>query len=439
LDTKRRTSNIEFLTVVPQQRWSALVRGRALFQLFICALAFSLGNQAPGDQSGPFHSQREFKIGVLVSLTGSGFSLGRSTVAALQIAEEQIEAEAISQHGGYRFQFLVRDTQQNPLKALEAIQDLDKRGVQIIIGPQTSSEVRMIKPYADAHNILVISQGSTASSLSIAGDNIFRLCPDDTLEAAAIVALMSNDGILHIVPLWRNDAGNNGLHDSVEAQFKVLPGTTVTSGFRYEPSTTDFSQAATEIAAQINDLISQNINPSTIAVYLAAFDEVVDIFSAAHSLGAPLSTTKWYGSDGVALSAALIDDATAATFAASVDYPNPIFGLPDSLQSEWQPISDAIGARTGIKPDAFALSTYDGLFVIQRALEDVGDLKNFAAFKAALVSEADAYQGITGSLTLNSAGDRANGDFDFWAVRLENGSYGWVRVGAYSNGTLTLF
>ena len=412
---------------------------RAILYLFICALTLSFGRQASGDQPGQLHSQRVFKVGVLVSLTGSGFSLGRSTVAALQIAEEQIEAEAIRQHGGYRFQFFVRDTQQNPSKALEAIQDLDKRGVQIIIGPQTSSEVRMIKPYADVHNILVISQGSTASSLSIAGDNIFRLCPDDTLEAAAIVALMSNDGILHIVPLWRNDAGNNGLHDSVEAQFKVLLGTTVTSGFRYEPSTTDFSQATTEIAAQINDLISQNTNPSTIAVYLAAFDEVVDIFTAAHSLGAPLSTTKWYGSDGVALSAALIGDATAAAFAASVDYPNPIFGLPDSLQSEWQPISDAIEARTGIKPDAFALSTYDGLFVIQRALEDVGDLKNFAAFKAAFVSEADAYQGITGSLALNSAGDRANGDFDFWAVRLENGSYGWVRIGSYANGSLSLF
>jgi hypothetical protein len=51
------------------------------------------------------HSQRVFKVGVLASLTGSGFSLGRSTVAALQVAEEQIEAEAINQHGGYRFQF----------------------------------------------------------------------------------------------------------------------------------------------------------------------------------------------------------------------------------------------------------------------------------------------------------------------------------------------
>jgi branched-chain amino acid transport system substrate-binding protein len=411
---------------------------RIISRVIVCGLVLAFIGQAGGDQSAQLHSHRVFKVGVLVSLTGSGFSLGRSTVAALQIAEEQIKAEAITQHGGYRFKFFVRDTQQNPSKALEAIQDLDKRGVQIIIGPQTSSEVRMIKPYADEHNILVISQGSTASSLSIPDDNIYRLCPDDRLEAEAIVALMQHDGIQHIVPLWRNDAGNNGLHDSVQAAFEALGGT-VASGFRYEPSTTDFSAATSSIATQIAGLIGGGTNPSTIAVYLAAFDEVVGIFNAAHSLGAPLSTTKWYGSDGVALSAALTGDATAAAFAASVDYPNPIFGLPDSLQSEWQPIADEIEARTGIKPDAFALSTYDGLFVIQRALEDVGDLKNFAAFKAAFVSEADQYQGITGSLALNLAGDRANGDFDFWAVRSRNGSYSWVRIGSYNNGVLTLF
>src|SRR5207249_4511100 len=197
---------------------------RVVFGAIACGLVLALVGSARADQSDESHSQRVFKIGVLATLTGSGSSLGIDTVAALEIAEEQLVADAIRQHGGYSFKFFVRDTQHNPSKALEAIQDLDKRGVQIIIGPQTSSEVRMIKPYADAHNILVISQGSTASSLSIAGDNIFRLCPDDTLEAAAIVALMSNDGILHIVPLWRNDAGNNGLHDSVEAQFKVLLG-----------------------------------------------------------------------------------------------------------------------------------------------------------------------------------------------------------------------
>src|SRR6266571_4425928 len=173
---------------------------RFVFRIIVCGLVLAFVGRAGGDPAGQQHSQRVFKVGVLVSLTGSGFSLGQNTVAALQVAEEQIAAEAISQHGEYRFKFFVRDTQQDPSKALEAIEDLDKRGVQIIIGPQTSSEVAMIKPYADAHKILVISQGSTAHSLAIPEDNIFRLCPNDTLEAAAIVALISHDGIQTIVP-----------------------------------------------------------------------------------------------------------------------------------------------------------------------------------------------------------------------------------------------
>src|SRR5262245_15445362 len=219
------------------------------------------------------------KIGVLASLTGSGFSLGTNTVAALQIAARDIKNIG-PQYRPVRFRFLVRDTQQNPSLALDAIQDLNSRGVKIIIGPQTSSEVAMIKPFADAHNILVISQGSTASSLAIPGDNIFRFCPNDRREAEALVALLQHDGIRAIVPLWRNDAGNNGLHDSVKTRFQAFGGR-VTSGFRYEPTTTDFSAATASVASQIENLIRAGRDPSTVAVYIAAFDEVVDVFHSA--------------------------------------------------------------------------------------------------------------------------------------------------------------
>jgi branched-chain amino acid transport system substrate-binding protein len=228
-----------------------------VFRVIVCGLIFVFVGHVQGGPPAQLHSHRVFKVGVLATLTGSGFTLGTDTVAALQIAEEQIEADARSQHGGYRFKFFVRDTQHDPSKALQAIEDLAKRGVQIIIGPQTSSEVGMIKPFADAHNILVISQGSTASSLSIAGDNIFRLCPDDRVEADAIVALMQHDVIQHIVPLWRNDAGNNGLHDSVQTKFEALgAGYTVESGYQYQPTTTDFSTATTTVASQIQSLIN---------------------------------------------------------------------------------------------------------------------------------------------------------------------------------------
>jgi branched-chain amino acid transport system substrate-binding protein len=410
---------------------------RVVFSIIVCGLVLAFGGRATGDPPAQQHSQRVFKVGVLVSLTGSWSSLGQNTVAALLIAEEQLEAEAISQHGGYRFHFFVRDTQLDPARALDAIQDLDRRGVKIIIGPQSSAEVAMIKPYADAHNILVISQGSTASSLAIAGDNIFRFCPNDTREAEAIVALLWHDGIRTIVPLWRNDAGNNGLHDSVQAAFQSQGGT-VEAGYRYEPTTNDFSIATASVASQIENLIGGGTDPSTIGVYLAAFDEVVGVFHSAQG-NTTLSNTAWYGSDGVALSAVLPADSIAAAFAANADYPNPIFGLDDALQDEWQPIADAIQARTGIMPDAFALSAYDALFVVQRALEDMGDLKNFANFKRAFVNEANAYEGVTGSTALDAAGDRLKRDFDFWAVRPQGGGYGWVRIGTYIDGVLTLF
>src|SRR3982751_244911 len=367
---------------------------------FIAYFSLIIGAITPihGEQPSP-HSQRQFKIGVLVSLTGSWNSLGQDTVAALQIATDQLDDAAKANHGGYRFQLLVRDTQLDPAKALDAIKDLEKRGVQIIIGPQSSAEVAMTKPYADAHNILIISQGSTASSLAIPGDNIFRLCPNDIREAEAIVALMQHDRIHSIVPLWRNDAGNNGLHDSVKAAFENLGGT-VTAGFQYQPTTTDFAPATASVASQIATLRTAGGDPTGIAVYLAAFDKVVDIFHSAAS-NPILSSTLWYGSDGVALSAVLSDDASAAAFASSAYYPNPTFGLPDALQNLWQPIADEIEARTGITPDAFALSAYDSVFVVEQALRAAGTLKDFARFKTAFVETANAYSGVTGSTALD--------------------------------------
>ena len=408
---------------------------RFLLRVVACGLLFALLVPPTKVEAGKTQKQL-VKIGVLATLTGSGFSLGRNSVAALQIAARDLKNIG-PQYRPVQFRFLVRDTQHDPSRALQAIQDLNARGVKIIIGPQTSSEVAMIRPFADAHNILVISQGSTASSLAIPGDNILRFCPNDRREAEALVALLRHDGIRAIVPLWRNDAGNNGLHDSVQIRFQALGGR-VAAGFRYEPTTTNFSAATNSVASQITGLISSGINPSQVAVYLAAFDEAVDVFHSAE--GNPtLENTAWYGSDGFALSAALTGDSSAAGFAASVGYPNPIFGLPDALRNRWQPIADEVEARTGITPDAFALSTYDALFVVNLALVHAKPQKNFGHFKAAFVEEAGHYQGVTGSTELDPAGDRLNGDFDFWAVRLRNGTYTWVRVAAYSNGILRFF
>ena len=407
-----------------------LYRAGLMILLLTPPLSLAFGATRGGDL---LHFERPLRVGVLASLTGSWSSLGQNTVAALEIAANQLEAADHSRGDRSRVRLYIYDTQLDPTLALKAIKEFDRLGVKVIIGPQSSAEVAMIKPFADKHNILVISQGSTASSLAIAGDNIFRMCPDDSREAAAIVALMWHDGIRTVVPLWRDDTGNQGLHDSVQTAFQNLGGT-VTAGYRYEPTTTDFGAATAAINSQVAgaQLVS---SPSTIGVYLAAFDEVVGVFHSAQA-DPTLAATAWYGSDGVALSAALVGDSEAAAFATTAGYPNPIFGLEDSLQSKWQPVANAIQARTGIEPDAYALSAYDALFIVDRASQEAGGPEDFHAFKAAFVHVADTYTGVTGSTALDAAGDRNSANFDFWEVQSQGSAYTWVRVGGYNNGTL---
>ena len=65
----------------------------------------------------------------------------------------------------------------------------------------------------------------------------------------------------------------------------------------------------------------------------------------------------------------------------------------------WGPIATKITKRTGIIPDAFALSVYDIAWTLAEAYlntEDPEDPDSFEAFKVAFVSAADT-TAITGS------------------------------------------
>jgi ABC-type branched-subunit amino acid transport system substrate-binding protein len=85
------------------------MNSRSLRRFILSVLLLAAINPLRSEQQ-PVQSHREFKIGVLVSLTGSWNSLGQNTVAALQLANEQLQVAVRAEHGGYRFHLFVRDT-----------------------------------------------------------------------------------------------------------------------------------------------------------------------------------------------------------------------------------------------------------------------------------------------------------------------------------------
>jgi branched-chain amino acid transport system substrate-binding protein len=365
------------------------------------------------------------RIGGLFATTGGGATLGNASVAALDLAASDINAEMVALRLPYRVETDSQDTGQVPANALARLMAMDANGDQYVIGPQTSSEAAAVRDYANAHNIILISQGSTASSLAIPGDNLFRLAPNDKLEGAAIAALMHADGFDTVVPIWRNDAGNNGLHDSTAASF-TSGGGTVAAGVQYDTSTTDFTSAVNALGTAVRGI--KTSKPSAkIAIYIASFEEAVSIFNRAR-LDSDLASVRWYGGDGVVQSQAILADANAAAFAAATQFTAPNVGLDDGAKDVWKPVSDAIQARVGFAPDAYSLSVYDAAWVA--ALSFIEARGSSDTRREAFVRNIQRYSGVTGSTALDANGDRKSGNFDFWTV--QNGQ--WVRTGQYVSG-----
>ena len=367
-------------------------------------------------------------LGALLSLTGNGASLGQSSQAALNLASQDINAEFAAAGSPLRVSIAIEDTQQLPDVALAKAQDLAAQGVQVAIGPQTSAEVNALMPYVDANGMLLISQGSTASSLSNRNDNILRFVPDDTHEIEALNALLKQDGITAVVPMWRADAGNQGLHNSLVRLFPASGGT-VSDGVEYATDTQDFSTQIAALHDQVQ-LAQQEHGNGAVAVFLASFEEAVSVFHAA-SNDPLLSSVRWYGSDGVVLSDALTGDPQAAAFAAIVNFVAPDLGLDAAAKDVWQPLSARVQQITGFSPDAFGLAAYDAAWVAALAYAEAGPGASTPALRQTIVDVAGRYFGATGRTILNSAGDRTSGDFDFWAVRAQGGGYGWVDVASY--------
>ena len=398
---------------------------RRSFVLAMVAL-FALSSTAGGGASRSGSDSEEVVIGAALDLSAGWTSLGRASRVTLDLAVRDANAALARTGSATRVQLRVVDTKGTPAGSLRAVRNLASQGVTIVIGPQTSSGVAEVRLRLRRPGMTIISQGSTAHSLAIAGDNVFRFVPDDVREGEAMVALLRRDGVDAVVPVWRRDAGNAGLARSVRMQFR--PHGRVAKGVGYSESVTNFTPVVSAVAAQVAQL--KAAGAKRVAVYLAGFDEVVDLFRVARR-EATLSATRWYGSDGVALTTRLIHDRSAAAFAHAVGYPNPTVGLSDSVLRRARPLIRRARARLGREPDALALGAYDALRIAVDASERAGETSG-SVFRRSLVAVANNHDGATGRMVLNSAGDRAYGSYDFWSVCPAGGAaFGWERLLTY--------
>ncbi len=366
-------------------------------------------------------------IGGLLSLTGNWSSLGLASQEAMNLAVKDINSYLVQTGSQYRFSVAIYDTKLDTSLAQSAIKEAFAKNIHLIIGPQSSAELGAIRTYANINNILVVSQGSTASSLAIIDDALFRFCPGDAVEGIAMAQTIYKSGIRSLVTLARDDLGNKGLQNSMGITFSGMGGS-VDAIPPYPINQSDFAAILSALKGKILQLI-QSRGASQVGVYLASFDECSALFEQA-SLDPAFSSVHWFGGDGVVFSNALITNAKAASFAEVTQFFVPNFGLPQMPNPGLAAIAAAIKSKTGTDPDAYALSVYDAMWVIAKTETAFPKPPtDFSTFKSVFMSEADRYYGITGPISLNNAGDRSVGSFDYWAIVSVAGTFKWRLIG----------
>lgn len=367
------------------------------------------------------------KVGGLLSLTGNWSSLGLTSQEAMNFAVKEINSRMEQTGSRYRFSITIYDTKLDSSQALASIREAFRNNIRYIIGPQSSAEVQAITGFANANGILVVSQGSTAGSLAIPGDAIFRFCPGDNVQGDAMAQAIYGAGGRALISISGDDVGNMGLQKAVGKAF-LSRGGTVDALTPWSPTFTDFSALLATLKGKIQQK-STEVGADKVAVYLASFDRAKELFQQA-SADPVFSSVRWYGGDGIALSSELLSDASASSFAVAARFFAPTLGLPQQVNPGLAAVAEAIKNKTGIQPDAYSLAAYDALWVIARTVAAFPEPSNdFTKVKETFQREANQFYGITGPMYLNVSGDRSKGNFDYWGIVNVSGTYRWKWVG----------
>lgn len=399
---------------------------RHVLRLAVCAVALAtlVGTVVPPLTYS--QSRAEVTIGLLYAREPNAPASTRSTAADAAVRELNQYFALVG--SPVRVRLEARETGREPARAVAAVQELYGRGIRLFVGPQTSEEVRAVEQLPFADDIVLISYASTAPSLARHAGNRFRLAPDDRYQAEATAALMWNDGIRTVIPIWRDDVYGNDLVAELRRQFSERGGQ-VLAGAAYPPTTSDFQSIARTVGLAAASAI-EGRGRNAVAVYVVGFAETADLLRAADGV-APLGEVWWYGSDGVALNRAILAEPLAAAFAWGTGFTAALYG-EDVYVQESLDVAETIRQQTGMAPESYAYTTYDAVMLAGLAAERAGGATSARRIVAAVREVAASYFGVTGPMTLNDQGDRIVGSYEFWAVEARGGELVWTQVAEYT-------
>jgi branched-chain amino acid transport system substrate-binding protein len=367
----------------------------------------------------------EVNIGLILPLSGDLATHGEENWEGSKLGVVDFNKHLEEIGAGWTLKMTSEDSATSPVIALEKLTSLNAKGIGIVVGPETSSNIRNIKGYADSNNMLLVSCCSSAPALAIPNDSVYRLVPDDSNQGTALSKLIQHEGIEVLVPVWRGDTWGDGLSDATTSSF-VQRGGIIDEGIRYNPESPEFSASTSLLAEKIRGYVDE-YGEDKVAIVFLGFAEILQFVQSA-SEHEVLDDVRWFGPGANTKEHKLIEDPIGLEFSTNIQFTT--VQVAASKNPTYEKVQAHLTETLGRTPNTFVHSSYDAVWIIGLAMLETQS-SDVSAIKAILPEIAENYSGAIGPTKLNEAGDLAQADYEVWGIR--DGA--WVLLGKYSQST----
>ena len=434
-----RRSHGEEVALVPLRVRRARGRGAKLLPVLLTSLVLAA---CGGDDEGEEGSEAgtgatttgatttapdlnfDLVIGDIVSLTGAENVFGPSHEAAADLAKAEIDAALEEAGVDVTVELEHADDETTPQGAVAAARRLVASDAGCITGPLTSSSaIAVAEAVTIPEGVPNVATSASSIQLSELEDDglVFRLFPSDALQGPAVARVIAedigDDATLSLAA--RNDAFGEGFMNVFKPAWEELGGTTI-GPLLYDPE-------AASLDSEAQEIVSGNAD--------AYF--ILDFPSSYAKLGAALLRTGNFSGNDLYVAGGQPAEIPSDVPFESMD--GAVGTRPGVPQAEsWDAFLELYEGTEGLPPlEAFAQNNFDATVLcflaalqagsndpeaIKETLQSVsappGDRFTWqelpAAVEALAAGEDIDYDGISGAIDFDDAGDPTSAIYDVY-------------------------
>lgn len=361
-------------------------------------------------------SAASFKLGHIGPETGAAAIYGLATMRGTELAINEINAAG----GSVQFEYSHQDDEHDAEKSVNAYNQLKDWGLQILVGPTTTTPCVAVSAEAAEDNIFEITPSGSSADCTGGPEanvarkaNAFQLCFSDPNQGTASAQFIKEKNLANnIAVIYNNsDAYSTGIYTKFIAEAEV-------QGLNVVSVTTFTDDNATDFSVQLNDAKNAGADFLFVPIY---YTPMSLIMTQANAMGYDVKFFSCDGMDGI-----LTLDGFDKSLAEGGMLLTPFVATAtdDATQSFVKAYEEAYGET----PIQFAADAYDCMYVIKALIEKTGVTPDMSAsdicdkLAEAITSDDFTFSGLTGDNMTWSAEDGAVTK-DPKGMIIENGVY----------------